>query len=175
MEVKSSDNTGSSNICVKFDGLPKLKGQSNYQTWSDAWKIAFNAADWWKALNIEFSTEDDTSLPKVEIKKARKQIHNLLIGAVPENIQPIVVSAENAHQAWKVLKDLYDHVSPNTMITLLSCFLDTNMEDNSNLTENLKAPNTNWNTPHTRCQSADHKLAHALQPFHGLTDWYIGS
>ncbi|KAH8150322.1 uncharacterized protein LAJ45_05533 [Morchella importuna] len=164
VEVKSSDNTSPSNIRIKFDGLPKLKGQSNYQTWASAWRITFDAADWWEALSIENPSEDDTDLTKAEIKKARKQMHSLLIGAVAEDIQPTVVSAENAYHAWKALKDLYDRVSPNTTITLLSRVLDTKMQDNGNLTEHLETFNTNWNTLKTRSQSGDHKLAQALLP-----------
>ncbi|KAH8152118.1 uncharacterized protein LAJ45_03544 [Morchella importuna] len=76
VEVKSSDNTSTSNIRIKFDGLPKLKRQSNYQTWASAWRITFDAADWWEALSIENPTEDDTDLTKAEIKKARKQMHS---------------------------------------------------------------------------------------------------
>ncbi|KAH8149540.1 uncharacterized protein LAJ45_06168 [Morchella importuna] len=91
-------------------------------------------------------------------------MHSLLIGAVAEDIQPTVVSAENGYHGWKALKDLYDRVSPNTMITLLSRVLDTKMQDNGNLTEHLETFNTNWNTLKTRCQSGDHKLAQALLP-----------
>lgn len=104
--VKSSNKTGSSNIGIKFDGVPKLNRQSNYQIWSGAWKIAFNAADWWDALSIETPTKDDTTLTKAEIKKARKQMQSLVIGAVAEDIQTTVVSAENAYDAWKALKNI---------------------------------------------------------------------
>ncbi|KAH8148286.1 uncharacterized protein LAJ45_07739 [Morchella importuna] len=91
-------------------------------------------------------------------------MHSLLIGAVAEDKQPTVVSTENAYHAWKALKNLYDHVSPNTTITLLSRALDTKMQDNGNPTEHLETFNTNWKTLKTRCQSGDHKFAQALLP-----------
>ncbi|KAH0605764.1 uncharacterized protein H6S33_004221 [Morchella sextelata] len=163
-EIKPSETTATSNIRLKFDGLPKLQGQSNYQTWASAWRITFDAVDWWEALSIENPDENDTELSKTEIKKARKQMHSLLISAVCEEIQPTVVSAENAFYAWKALKDLYDRVSPNTTITLLSRVLDTKMQEGGSLTEHLATFDANWNTLKSRCQSADHKLAQALLP-----------
>ncbi|KAH0607853.1 uncharacterized protein H6S33_001905 [Morchella sextelata] len=136
-ETKPSETTATSNIRLKFDGLPKLQGQSNYQTRASAWRITFNAVDCWEALSIENPTENDTELSKTEIKKARKQMHSLLISAVCEEIQPTVVSAENAFHAWKALKDLYDHVSPNTTIILLSRVLDRRVQEGGSLNEHL--------------------------------------
>ncbi|KAH0602926.1 uncharacterized protein H6S33_007930, partial [Morchella sextelata] len=163
-ETRPSETTATSNIPLKFDELSKLQGQSNYQTWASAWRITFNAVDWWEALSIENPDENDTELSKIEIKKARKQMHSLLISAVCEEIQPTVVSAENAFHAWKALKDLYDRVSPNTTITLLSRILDTKMQEGRSLTEHLATFDVNWNTLKSRCQSADHKLAESLLP-----------
>ncbi|KAH0607011.1 uncharacterized protein H6S33_002999 [Morchella sextelata] len=150
-EIKPSETTATSNIRLKFDRLPKLQGQSNYQTWASAWRITFDAVDWWEALSIENPDENDTELSKTEIKKARKQMHSLLISAVCEEIQPTVVSAENAFYAWKALKDLYDRVSPNTTITLLSRVLDTKMQEGGSLTEHLATFDANWNTLKSRC------------------------
>ncbi|KAH0605313.1 uncharacterized protein H6S33_004535 [Morchella sextelata] len=91
-------------------------------------------------------------------------MHSLLISAVCEEIQPTVISAENEFHAWKALKDLYDLVSPNTTITLLSRVLDTKMQEGGSLTEHLATFDANWNTVNSRCQSADHKLTEALLP-----------
>ena len=38
---------------LMFDNLPKLLGQSNYVLWSNAWRIAFKACQWWNSINGE--------------------------------------------------------------------------------------------------------------------------
>ena len=45
----SSDKLTAS-ASLKFDNLLKLSGQSNYILWSNAWRIAFKACQWWNIV-----------------------------------------------------------------------------------------------------------------------------
>jgi hypothetical protein len=37
----------------RFEGLPKLESKDDWEDWSDCWKIAVEAVDWWEIVSGE--------------------------------------------------------------------------------------------------------------------------
>ena len=53
-----SDNGYKSGFNISVKECPKLHGQENYQTWADAWEVAFDILELWDVVSGE-STKPD--------------------------------------------------------------------------------------------------------------------
>jgi len=58
MATASTSDLIHASASLKFEYIPKLLGQSNYITWSNACEIAFYACDWWEIVNGEIARSE---------------------------------------------------------------------------------------------------------------------
>ena len=106
---------------LKFEYIPKLLGQSNYITWSNAWEIAFYACDWWEIVNGEIarpeieekgknpdgasaSKASSAEDPSITRNRISSQALHMLSSSVESSILYNIIHLRSAPEAWTTMK-----------------------------------------------------------------------
>jgi len=87
----------------------------------------------------------------------------MLNTTVDHTILPNIVSTETAAGTWKILKDLYDHETANTTLTLLKTVLDRKLEDGATMHDHLNGFNNDWVRLQYRTASTKGELGRCLE------------
>lgn len=147
---------------VRFDGLPKLEGQSNYVNWAAAWQLALDTAEWWEVVSGEdpMPTSPGKELKNwLQINKRAK--FNMMTGAVV-SLQPLITAAPSAKAAWDVLKNKYDKENPVTTFSIMEKAFYTKMAEGSVVSDHITSFHNNWQRLTDRCAKKADKLTTAL-------------
>ena len=107
--------SSTSNVLIRFENLPKLAGQSNYLTWSGAWRIAYLSVKWWKVIDEttgkpagEPTDPDEKKTPENSLSTWTDidgQADGGMVNSVQEHLLSMVIEATSAAVASKTLKD----------------------------------------------------------------------
>lgn len=146
----SDDKTVTLSSTFRFDGLSKLRGQSNYVRWANEWKLSLDAADWWEVVSGEETKPTEEKKLK-EWKQINKCAHATLLLATIDSLRPIVSGATDAAAAWQALKNKFDKENPMATSTILHNALYSKMAEGADINEYLTQFHNNWNRLEQRC------------------------
>ncbi|KAI0992830.1 hypothetical protein K3495_g15354, partial [Podosphaera aphanis] len=147
---------------LKLDRLPILTGSDNYRRWVGSWEISFAAMGLLKYLTgaiPEKSKANDYG----RWEQANNQLRGLLLGAVDEPLQTIVIDALTAKEAWDQLKARFDRETTNSTIFLLKNATNLSLRDGESIPEYLTKFNDSWNRLRNRSQASETTLAKAFK------------
>ncbi|KAI1005585.1 hypothetical protein K3495_g2633, partial [Podosphaera aphanis] len=147
---------------LKLDRLPILTGSDNYRRWVGSWEISFAAMGLLKYLTgaiPEKSKANDYG----RWEQANNQLRGLLLGAVDEPLQTIVIDVLTAKEAWDQLKARFDRETTNSTIFLLKNVTNLSLRDGESIPEYLTKFNDSWNRLRNRSQASETTLAKAFK------------
>jgi len=145
----------SSNVLTRFENLPKLAGQSNYHTWSGAWRIAYLSVKWWEV--IDGTTEKPAGEPTdLNEKKTPEnslstwtdiddQAHDGIANSVQEHLLSAVTKATSAAAAWKTLEDRFGRETATSTVAQLKSLLKLELSNEADLANHLAEFDNQWN------------------------------
>jgi len=137
-----SDNGYKSGFNISVKDYPKLHGQENYQTWADAWEVAFDILELWDVVSGESTKPDPPSegpsTSTTEVKqwtRKDKQAKFFLYQAVDSTFHADISANTTSHNAWKAFKDRFDKETPATNMILLEAIWKIKLTSNQSISD----------------------------------------
>ncbi|KAI0993196.1 hypothetical protein K3495_g14988, partial [Podosphaera aphanis] len=159
---QSNDNLAP--VALKLDRLPILTGSENYRRWAGSWEISFDAMGLLKYLTEEVPVKSETvSVQYSKWEHANKQLRGLLLSAVDEPLQVVVIDSPTAKEAWDQLKSRFDRETANSTISLLKAVTNLSLRDGEDISEFLTTFNNAWNRLRNRSLASTTPLAKAFK------------
>lgn len=110
MSLSSSQSTigqtiGQTPVQLKLDRLLLLTGGNNYHRWVGSWEITFDVMGLLEFLTKTTPIKSEAQTDEFEKwHNANKQLRGLLLNAVDELLQTVVIDCQSAKEAWDQLK-----------------------------------------------------------------------
>jgi hypothetical protein len=158
-----SDKNSRAGFSISVKDYPKLHGQDNYQTWANAWEVAFNVLDLWEVVSGETKSPavsapapaegSSTGKSKEVTDWKQKDVHAkfYLYQAVDSTFHADISASSTSHDAWKAFKDRFDKETPATNMILLEAIWKIKLSSNQTISDHTTKFETAWNRLAQRC------------------------
>lgn len=163
-DVKPKSNPAASTIQASLKRMPILTGSENYRRWAGAWEIVLEDSELFGLITGEI-TEPETkdSDGWRQWKRQNVKLRKILLNAVDEDLQTVVIDSHTAHEAWNLFKARYDRDTTNTTISLLKYFINLSLNDGESIPDHLSKFTSSWNRLKQRSQTTKSSLGRTLR------------
>ena len=163
-DVKAKSNPAASTIQASLKRMPILTGSENYRRWAGAWEIVLEDSELFGLITGEITEpESKDSDGWRHWKQQNVKLRKILLNAVDEDLQTVVIDSQTAHEAWNLFKARYDRNTTNTTISLLKYFINLSLNNGDNIPDHLSKFTAAWNCLKQRSQTTKSSLGRTLR------------